>query len=166
MKSGVRFMFSVGDQIVHPMHGAGIITEIVERKFDSAVEFYYALKLTLDDVVLFVPMRNSEEIGLRHICSHEEAACLLEYLSKIELDADQSWNRRYRENMLRIRSGDAGEVAKVVKNLMQRDAERGLSTGEKKMFGSAKRILISELALALGKGPAEIEETLNKRLCL
>ena len=164
--SGVRGMFSVGDRIVHPMHGAGIIIEIINREVDNVPTFYYTLQLTLDEVVLFIPVDNSEEIGLRSICSRHDAARLLEYLSTIELDADQSWNRRYRENMLRIRSGDAEEVAKVVRNLMQRNAERGLSTGEKKMFGSAKRILISELALSLEKKPNEIEETLNTRLCL
>lgn len=159
-------MFSVGDQIVHPMHGAGVIQEIVGRKLEGNTVYYYALKLTLDDVTLFVPVENSEEIGLRPVCSAEAAANLLAHLPQILIDDDKCWNRRYRENMLRIRSGDADEVAKVVKNLVRRDGERGLSTGEKKMLGSARRILLSELALALGKQPKEIEEYLNTRLCL
>ena len=159
-------MFSVGDQIVHPMHGAGVIQELVERSFDSKTVYYYALKLALDDVTLFVPVENSEEIGLRPVCSAAAAAKLLDSLPAIDMDDDKSWNRRYRENMLRIRSGDADEVAKVVKNLVRRDAERGLSTGEKKMLGSARRILISELSLALGRSAGEIEEILNTRLCL
>lgn len=159
-------MFSVGDQIVHPMHGAGVIEDIVERKIDGAIEYYYALKLILDDVVLFVPVKTSDEIGLRLVCPKDEATALLQHLPDIDLDEEQCWNRRYRGNMLRIRSGNAEEVAKVVKNLVQRDTERGLSTGEKKMLGSAKRILISELSLALGKDAAEIENALNERLCL
>lgn len=159
-------MFSIGDQIVHPMHGAGVIADIVERKIDGVAVDYYALKLALDDVVLFVPVKTSDAIGLRLVCSKEAAMLLLEQLSGISPDEVKCWNRRYRDNMLRIRSGDAAEVAKVVWNLLVRDAEHGLSTGEKKMLGSAKRILVSELSLALHQPPEEIEELVYTRLCL
>lgn len=148
------------------MHGAGVIEKIVERRTDGVTVYYYALKLTLDDVILFVPVDTSDEIGLRRVCSAQQARALLDALPTIVRDAEQCWNRRYRENMLRIRSGDTEEVAKVVKNLLVRQNERGLSTGEKKMLGSAKRILTSELALALGHAPAEIEHILDMRLCL
>ncbi|WP_235847446.1 CarD family transcriptional regulator [Intestinibacillus massiliensis] len=148
------------------MHGAGVIEEIVDRKIDGESVQYYALKLILDDVVLFVPVKNSEEIGLRPVCSRADAQELIGFMGEIGQDEDKCWNRRYRENMLRIRSGDIHEVAKVVKNLMRRNGERGLSTGEKKMLGSAQRILVSELALALADEPGRIEEILDKRLCL
>lgn len=148
------------------MHGAGVVEKIVERRIDGVTVYYYALKLTLDDVILFVPVDTSDEIGLRRICTAQQAHALLDELPTIARDADQCWNRRYRENMLRIRSGDTEEVAKVVKNLLVRQSERGLSTGEKKMLGSAKRILISELALALRQEPSEIEHSLDTRLCL
>lgn len=166
VNSGVMLMFSPGDQVVHPMHGAGVIEDIVERKIDGETVPYYALKLTLDDVVLFVPVENSEEIGLRAVCSRMEAEELIGHMKEIGQDEDKCWNRRYRKNMLRIRSGDIREVAKVVKNLMRRNGERGLSTGEKKMLGSAQRILVSELALALSDEPRRIEEILDERLCL
>lgn len=152
--------------MVHPMHGAGVIEDIVERKIDGQAALYYALKLSLDDVVLFVPVDNSEEIGLRPVCSCREAEELIRCMNDIRQDEDKCWNRRYRKNMLRIRSGDIYEVAKVVKNLVRRNLDRGLSTGEKKMLGSAQRILISELALALSDEPGKIEEILHERLCL
>ncbi len=140
--------------------------KIVERRIDGVTIYYYALQLTLDDVILFVPVDTSDEIGLRRICTAPQARALLDGLPALARDADQGWNRRYRENMLRIRSGDIEEVAKVVKNLIARQSERGLSTGEKKMLDSAKRILISELALALRREPAEIEHSLDTQLCL
>lgn len=157
-------MYLVGDQVVHPMHGAGVIEQIVERNIEDVTEEYYALKLILDDVVLFVPIKNSGEIGLRLVCSKIIADAIICNISQIAKDKEQCWNRRYRENMLRIRSGDINEVEKVVINLMLRNAERGLSTGEKKMLNSAKKILVSELALSLEKMPSEIEEILNSKI--
>lgn len=159
-------MFSQGSQVVHPMHGAGIIEEIVNRRIDGRTVQYYALKLVLDDVVLFVPVENSQEIGLRPVCLRMDAEKLINELHDIGRDEDKCWNRRYRENMLRIRSGDIHEVAKVVKNLVRRERERGLSTGEKKMLGSAQRIMVSELALSLAVEPYRVEEILDERLCL
>lgn len=159
-------MFAAGDQVVHPLHGAGVIQNIVERKIGGSVEHYYALKLALDDVVLFIPVKTSDEIGLRPLCSQDEANKLLGCLASIDQDEDKSWNRRYRENMLRIRSGDITEVARVIKNLMRRASERNLSTGEKKMLGSAKRILVSELSLVLKQTPEDMEEILNQQFCL
>lgn len=158
-------MFSKGDKIVHPMHGAGVVEDIVSKKMDGASEEYYALKLLLGDVLLFIPVAHSDEIGLRAVCGREEANKLLADLADIQPDADQSWNRRYRENMLRIRSGNAGEVAKVVKNLLVREKGRSLSTGEKKMLLSARQILTTELALALDISLNEMEQVLNEKLC-
>lgn len=158
-------MFSIGDKIVHPMHGAGIIQNIVQKKVDGVLVDYYALKLTLGDVVIFVPVSHSEAIGMRAVCSEETAQKILHEFPKITQDEDKCWNRRYRENMLRIRSGDIGEVSKVVKNLLIRNLDRGLSTGEKKMLNSAKQILVSELTLALGTSCQHIEHVIDTQLC-
>ena len=158
-------MYQVGDKIVHPMHGAGIVDEIVERTIDGQTETYYALRLVLERVVLYIPVRTSGALGVRPVCSAEAAQELLGRLPALEIEADGNWNRRYRENMERLRSGDLLEVAGVVKGLTLRDRRRGLSTGEKKMLGLAKQILASELSLALGRDPEEMKAEAVELLC-
>lgn len=158
-------MYQVGDKIVHPMHGAGIVDEIVERTIDGQTETYYALRLVLERVVLYIPVRTSDALGVRPVCSAEAAQELLGRLPALEIEADGNWNRRYRENMDRLRSGDLLEVAGVVKGLTLRDRRRGLSTGEKKMLGLAKQILASELSLALGRDPEVMKAEAVELLC-
>ncbi len=158
-------MYQVGDKIVHPMHGAGIVDEIVERTIDGQTETYYALRLVLERVVLYIPVRTSGALGVRPVCSAEAAQELLGRLPALEIEADGNWNRRYRENMDRLSSGDLLEVAGVVKGLTLRDRRRGLSTGEKKMLGLAKQILASELSLALGRDPEEMKVEAVELLC-
>jgi len=158
-------VYQVGDKIVHPMHGAGIVDEIVERTIDGQTETYYALRLVLERVVLYIPVRTSGALGVRPVCSAEAAQELLGRLPALEIEADGNWNRRYRENMDRLRSGDLLEVAGVVKGLTLRDRRRGLSTGEKKMLGLAKQILASELSLALGRDPEEMKAEAVELLC-
>lgn len=159
-------MFRVGDKIVHPLHGAGVIEEIVERTIDGESAKYYALKLALDDVVLFLPVDNCETLGIRPVCSKKQAEELLNQLDELARSEDKGWNQRYRENMLRIRSGDLVEVAQVIKNLAEREKERGLSTGEKKMLLSARQIIESEVAFALGKTTEQAGKLINERLCI
>ena len=158
-------MYQVGDKIVHPMHGAGIVDEIAERTIDGQTETYYALRLVLERVVLYIPVRTSGALGVRPVCTAEAARELLGKLPGLEIEADGNWNRRYRENMDRLRSGDLLEVAGVVKGLTLRDRRRGLSTGEKKMLGLAKQILASELSLALGRDPEEMKAEVVELLC-
>ncbi len=141
-------MFQVGDKVVHPMHGAGIIDSIVQRKVAGQVQEYYQLKLSVGNMVVMVPTDNAREIGMRPVVSVDKAEELMSEMEGIEVDMTQNWNRRYRENMVRLKSGDLLEVARVVKGLRQREGQRGLSNGERKMLHTAKQILISELVLA------------------
>ncbi|MDO4269390.1 MAG: CarD family transcriptional regulator [Eubacteriales bacterium] len=159
-------MFQIGDKIVHPLHGAGVIEDIVERTIDGESTRYYALKLALDDTQLFLPVDACEKLGIRPVCSKKQAEDFLARLDDVARGEDKGWNQRYRENMLHIRSGDLLEVAQVVKNLAERESERGLSTGEKKMLSSARQILDSEIAFALGKTPQEAQALINERLCI
>ena len=108
-----------------------------------------------------IPTENSDEIGVRDVVCEETAEKLLQAMATIEVDVTQNWNRRYRENMLRIKSGDLLEVARVVKCLMARDRDKGLSTGERKMLHSAKQILISELVISKNSSYDEIEGRIN-----
>ena len=158
-------MFQIGDKIVHPLHGAGVIEDIVERTIDGVPAQYYALKLALDDTQLFIPTDTCEKVGVRPICSRRQAEQVLRQLDGIQRGKDKGWNQRYRENMLHIRSGNLLEVAQVIRDLAARDSERGLSTGEKKMLLSARHILESELAFALDRTPQSIAEIIENKLC-
>ncbi|MGM9605981.1 MAG: CarD family transcriptional regulator [Oscillospiraceae bacterium] len=157
-------MFQVGDKIVHPMHGAGVVNGIVEKKVNGVVRSYYELKLPVGGMLVMIPTENSEEIGVRPVIDKDQGDRVIAAFEKIEVEMDQNWNRRYRENMIRLKSGDLLEVARVVKGLMLRDEARGLSTGERKMLHVAKQILISELVLSQSSSYEEIEDRINRAL--
>lgn len=141
-------MFSVGDQVVHPMHGAGVIDEIVHESMSGSMREYYVFKMPVGGLLLKIPVSNSETIGIRSIMSPTEADALLSAIPGMDVEQCTNWNKRYRDNMLRLKSGDLYEVAGVIKSLMYRDRQKSLSTGERKMLHNARQILVSELVLA------------------
>ena len=157
-------MSQVGDKIVHPMHGAGVVDSIVSKKVNGVVREYYLLKIPVGGMLVMIPTTNSEEIGVRPVVNSAEADRIIASIPDIEVDMTANWNRRYRENMLRLKSGDLTEVARVVKGLALRDTDRGLSTGERKMLHSAKQILISELVLSQNTSYEDVEARINTAL--
>lgn len=157
-------MFEVGDKIVHPMHGAGMVDSIVTKKVSGVVRDCYILKIPVGGMLVMIPTGNSEEIGVRPVVDSGEADRVIASIPGIEIDMTQNWNRRYRENMLRLKSGDLVEVARVVKGLILRDSDRGLSTGERKMLHSAKQILISEIVLSQNASYEDVEARINTAL--
>lgn len=140
-------MFVIGDKIVYPMHGAGIIEQIEEKTILGETRRYYILRVPCGDMKIMIPIDSSEEIGVRAIISREEMIAVIEFLGEESTEMSSNWNRRYRENMEKLKTGDVHNVAEVVRNLMRTDKEKKLSTGEKKMLSNAKQILISELIL-------------------
>ncbi len=159
-------MYSPGEIIVHPLHGAGRIEEIVEQKVAGEIRKYYVLQIPTDHVRVMVPVDGCEHIGIRPAVTAEEARDILAAFAKIEVEPEPNWNRRYRENMLRLKSGKLEEVSRVVKSLMVRDAEHKLSTGERKMLATARRILLSELVLATDEPYEALERALEAGLSL
>ena len=157
-------MFQIGDKVVHPMHGAGIVDSIVQKKVNGVMREYYVLKLPVRAMVVMVPTENCEEIGVRPIVDREQADRVLAAIPDIQVEMTQNWNRRYRENMERIKSGDLFEVARVVKGLMLRDVQKGLSTGERKMLHSAKQILISEIVMCQSRSYEDVEACIDHAL--
>ena len=157
-------MFQVGDKIVHPMHGAGIVDSIVQKKVNGVVREYYILKLPMGGMLVMIPVQSCGEIGVRPVVDEQEAERIIAAFPEIEVDTTQNWNRRYRENMLRLKSGDLLEVARVIKSLSVRDGDRGLSTGERKMLHSAKQILISEIVLSQNSSYEDVEARINTAL--
>ena len=154
-------MFSIGDLVVHPMHGAGVIDDIVRERVAGTTKEYYVFKMPMGGLILKIPTENSQAIGIRKVIPKAEADELLEAIPSIAVEHNANWNKRYQENLLRLKSGDLREVAQVIKGLMRRDTLRGLSTGERKMLHSAKQIMISELVLVLGSDYKSVEGQLD-----
>ncbi len=157
-------MFSIGDKIVYPMHGAGIIEAIEEKEILGEIRRYYIMKMPIGDMKVMVPVDNAEEVGIREVIDDNEIKEVFTVLKGEQSKMPQNWNRRYRINMDRIRSGDIYEIAAVVRNLMIRDEEKGLSTGERKMLNSAKQMLVSEIVLAIDTDQEEVEKLINKAI--
>ncbi|MGD8399683.1 MAG: CarD family transcriptional regulator [Bacillota bacterium] len=141
-------MFNIGDKVVYPMHGAGIIESIEEREISGEKLRYYIIKLPMGDMKAMVPLDKVAEIGLRQVVDENEVSKVFEVLKSDTTKMSSNWNHRYRENMEKIKSGSIYQIAEVVRNLAVRDHQKGLSTGEKKMYENARRILLSELVLA------------------
>lgn len=159
-------MFSVGDKIVHPMHGAGIIDSIITKRINSETMDYYVMKLPVGAMVVMIPVSSCDAIGVRGVVDCASAEKVMTKLNDLPTDMTSNWNRRYRENMMKLKSGDLIEVATVIKGLMCRDGEKGLSTGERKMLHSAKQILISEIVLSQDTTYEAVEDRLNKALAV
>ncbi|HHZ16804.1 MAG TPA: CarD family transcriptional regulator [Peptococcaceae bacterium] len=157
-------MFNIGDKIVYPMHGAGVIEAIEEKEILGEKRNYYVLRMPIGDMKVMVPTTNVEAIGLRKIIGGEEVKKVFNILQQDNSPMSSNWNRRYRHNMEKIKSGNIYELAEVVRNLTARDREKGLSTGEKKMLDNARQILLSELVLAKDGEREEIESLLEKYL--
>ena len=141
-------MFKVGDKVVYPMHGAGVIEAIEEKEVLGSRQRYYIMRLPIGDLKVMIPTDNVSEIGIREIIDDHMVQEVFDVLRGDKTKMSQNWNKRYRANLEKIRSGDVLEVAEVVRNLSIRDREKGLSSGERKMLDNARQILVSELVLA------------------
>ena len=158
-------MFNIGDKIVYPMHGAGTIDAIEEKDILGEKQAYYIIKMP-GEVKVMVPIVKAEEIGVRNIISKENAGKVFEILEENETEMSNNWNKRYRDNMEKMKSGDIYEVADVVRNLSFKQKEKGLSTGEKKMLNNAKQILVSELVLAEHASQEEVETLIDNKITM
>ena len=158
-------MFNVGDKIVYPMHGAGTIDSIEEKDILGEKQSYYILKMP-SNVKVMIPTAKAEEVGVRNIIDKQSAEKVFKVLSEDETEMEKNWNKRYRDNMDKMKSGDIYEVADVVRNLSFKQKEKGLSTGEKKMLSNAKQILVSELVLAEHASENEVEDLIANKINL
>jgi CarD family transcriptional regulator len=144
------------------MHGAGVIVAIEEREVLGERQKYYIMQLPIGDMKVMIPMNAVDDLGLRQVIGPEEVERVYQVLQGEETAMSSNWNRRYRANMEKIRSGDIYEVAEVVRNLTIRDIEKGLSTGERKMLDTARQILVSELVIAQNSTREEVEEAIQE----
>ena len=157
-------MFRIGDKIVYPMHGAGVIESIEEREILGERKRYYVMKMPVGDMKVMIPINNVGCIGIRDVIDRKDADEVFKSLEIKSNEQSANWNKRYRDNMIKIKSGNVFEVADVVKSLILRERSKGLSTGERKMLNSAKQILISELVLAKNMNPMDVEDLINVRI--
>ena len=156
-------MFKVGDKIVYPMHGAGVIEKIEERSILDEKQSYYIIKMP-GEVKVMVPTAKAEEIGVRNIIDKETAGKVISVLEQDSTEMSLKWNKRYRDNVEKMKSGDIFEVADIVRNLSFKQKDKGLSTTEKKMLLNAKQILVSELVLVGSEDKETVEELVENKI--
>ena len=152
--------FAVGDKVVYPHHGAAIIEGKEKRAFDGKKTDYFILRITYGDLKVSIPVDKADEIGLRDVINDEEVEEVFAVLRKKEARMPTNWSRRFKNHVEKLKSGDIYQVAEVVRNLSLREADKGLSAGEKRMLARARQILVSELTFALNVD----EETAELRL--
>lgn len=153
--------FRVGDKIAHPLHGAGVIERTETRRIGGVERVYLVLKIPVGDLDVMIPEETCDKIGVRIIVGPAQINELFSAIPGIEISTNTNWNKRFRENMELIKSGDLLKVSSVIKGLMQRDREKGLSTGERKMLHSAKQIVLSEIVLSTGESYESAEARLD-----
>jgi len=157
-------MFKIGDKIVYPMHGAGVIEDLEIKEVLGEKRKYFILRMPIGDMKVMVPVENIEEVGVRDIITEEQVKEIFDILRDNKSKMPDNWNRRYRANLDYIKTGDIYKIAEVVRNLSILDKEKGLSTGERKMLNDAKKILFSELVLAANLSILEIERLVQEAI--
>jgi CarD family transcriptional regulator, regulator of rRNA transcription len=149
-QQGVETMYSVGDKVVYPHHGAGKITRIEQRDVLGRQRDYLTIQILHNDMTVMVPVENADSAGLRRVVEAADVDKVLDVLRGDATGMPKNWSHRYKHNLGKLKTGDVFEVAEVVRNLAISHAARDLPTGEKQMFMKAKRILASELMYARG----------------
>jgi CarD family transcriptional regulator len=154
----VHIEFEVGDSVVYPHHGAGKVLRKEQKEVMGESREYLTIKILHNEMTVMVPTENAALAGLRRVIDEETVKKVLAVLQDECSEMPKNWNRRFKHNRDKIKTGDIYELAEVVRNLAIRESEKGLSTGEKQMFTRAKKILASELMYALAMNEEEVEQ--------
>jgi CarD family transcriptional regulator, regulator of rRNA transcription len=157
-------LFKLGDKVVYPHHGAGTVVKKELRDVLGQKREYLTIKILHNDMTVNVPTENAEKVGLRRVIDEQMVEKVLKALQGSGTTMPKNWNRRFKHNRDKMKTGDIFELAEVVRNLALRDRDKGLSTGEKQMFVKAKKILISELMYAKGMDEDEAGAWLDEVL--
>jgi CarD family transcriptional regulator len=156
--------FEIGDNVVYPHHGAGQVIKKEQKEILGEVREYLTIKILHNDMTVMVPCENAGKAGLRRVIDEDTVKKVLGVLSDECSEMPKNWNRRFKHNRDKIKTGDIYELAEVVRNLAVREQDKGLSTGEKQMYTRAKKILASEMMYALEKSEDEAEAYLDELL--
>jgi CarD family transcriptional regulator len=154
-------LYKVGDKVVYPHHGAGTVVKKETREVLGEKREYLTIKILHNDMTVNVPADNADRVGLRKVIDEQMVSKVLKALTGSGTTMPKNWNRRFKHNRDKMKTGDIFELAEVVRNLSLRDHEKGLSTGEKQMFVKAKKILASELMYAKEMDEDEAAEWLD-----
>ena len=154
-------MYKIGDKVVYPHHGAGTVVKREKREVLGEKREYLTIKILHNDMTVNVPSENAEAVGLRKVIGEDMVKVVVKALTGGGTAMPKNWNRRFKHNRDKMKTGDILELAEVVRNLSLRDSEKGLSTGEKQMFVKAKKILASELMYAKDMDEEEAAEWLD-----
>ena len=156
-------MFKIGDLAVYPAHGVGVIEKIETREISGLSQDFYVMRILENDMIIMIPTENVDNVGLREIIGRNEVPKLYSILEKRDVVVDnQTWNRRYREYMEKIKTGSVFEVAEVYRDLLMLKVEKDLSFGERKMLDTARTLLVKEISLARDVEEEQIEEDLDR----
>jgi CarD family transcriptional regulator len=153
--------FDVGDKVVYPHHGAGLVLKKEARELMGTEREYLTIKILHNELTVMVPCENAGTAGLRRVCDEKQIKKVVDVLTDDVSEMPKNWNRRFKYNREKIKTGDIFELAEVVRNLAIREMEKGLSTGEKQMYTRAKKILASEFMYALDTDEEGAEEYLD-----
>jgi CarD family transcriptional regulator len=159
--------FKVGDRVVYPHHGAAVIEKKEKRKTpgdESEEKEYLVLRMAHGELTLSVPSDNAETVGMRRPIAREDVEDLYQVLAKRDVREPSNWSRRFKNHQEKLKSGDVYQVAEVVRNLALREADRGLSAGEKSMLAKARSVLVSELSFALDVSEDDALDQVNAQL--
>jgi CarD family transcriptional regulator len=156
--------FDIGDKVVYPNHGVGIIEQISNRTMGSTVERFYLLRIKSNSLKVMVPFRNIASVGLRRVVKNGEIEKIFEYLTDGKCESHSDWKYRFKENSDKMRTGSLMDVAAVLKSLLQLSQLKPLSVAEKKMLERTRYLLVSELAMARNWEETEVEDELRRVL--
>ena len=157
-------MFTIGDKVVYPMHGAGIIQAIEEKEVLGETRAYFVMRIPYGNIQVMVPIKTYEQAGLRAVVEPEYFDKVMEALSAESTPMDDNWNRRLRDNNEKLKTGDPVQVAEVIRNLTRVEREKKLSAGEKKLLTTARQILASEMVLVQDISEEEAMERIDKAI--
>lgn len=156
-------MFSIGDLAVYPAHGVGVIEKIESQEISGCRQDFYVMRILDNDMIIMIPKDNVDNVGLRELIGTREVKKLYTILKKRDVVIDnQTWNRRYREYMDKIKTGSVFEVAEVYRDLLILKVEKDLSFGERKMLDTARSLLVKEISLAKNVKEKQVEKDLDK----
>jgi len=156
--------FQIGDKVVYPNQGVGIVEQISTRNLTGQPEMFYLLKLSSSSMRVMVPMGSVANVGLRRVTKSSEIGGILEYLQKGRCKSAQDWKGRFKENSEKMRNGSLMQVAEVMKTLVILNQAKPLSFREKKMLDRARQLLVDEIAVARGQAKEAVEAQLIKSL--
>ena len=161
-------MFKIGDLAVYPAHGVGIIERIESREISGCQEDFFVMRIIETNMIIMIPSSNTKIVGLRQIINQQEVSKVFSILNKrdISVDDNQTWNRRYRDYMDKIKSGSVYEVAEVYRDLSTIQQDKELSFGERKMLDTARNLLVKEISLAKNMKEEDVERDIRSILSI